>query len=216
MEERQSRKQSKPLGNSNVIQDNTTNTQAPAASCPPEKEAARQHDVYPHTSITSMAKDPAPPEDQYAVAPSQELKGNHKNKGSGKEHPDLWALAFVSANLSEKQKKALGISQDSDNIRSPSRLVTDVVKLTKERFAEYEASGWHVKPGKKDIDVGKEAKKILCSVLHFKDLIDAGLKFDPTGYGASAWAIISFSLQVSPNPSFTGYIVLNRTEACTE
>lgn len=32
-----------------------------------------------------------------------------------------------------------------------------------------------------------------------KSLIDAGLTFDPTKYGALAWAVVSFALQVTKN-----------------
>ena len=37
------------------------------------------------------------------------------------------------------------------------------------------------------------------SVSRFKSLIDAGLQFDPTGYGALAWSVLSFGLEAAIN-----------------
>ena len=68
--------------------------------------------------------------------------------------------------------------------------------------------------GKSEINIRDEAKKILSSAFRFKDLINAGVKFDPTGHGnspsdvrivfsmlkrqtaSSAWTVISLGLQV--------------------
>jgi hypothetical protein len=70
--------------------------------------------------------------------------------------------------------------------------------LTTEKCAQYEAGGWHIeRKGHEDINVRDKAKSLLLSVLTFKDLIDAGLKFDVSGYGALAWSVVSFGLNVS-------------------
>jgi len=66
-----------------------------------------------------------------------------------------------------------------------------VIKQTEEKYKEYKERGLKIKRGKEksEINIRDEAKKILKSALRFKDLIDAGVKFDPTGYGNSPSAL---------------------------
>lgn len=69
--------------------------------------------------------------------------------------------------------------------------------MRRERCAEYEVRGWHIKQkNKEDIIIRDKARTLLCSILSFKDLVDAGLKFDVSGYGATAWSVVSFGLKV--------------------
>lgn len=68
-----------------------------------------------------------------------------------------------------------------------NQCVDDVIHGLQFRQEEYPTQ-WE---GSKDT-----AKKILTSVLTIKKIIDAGVAFDPTGYGASAWAVVSFGLTV--------------------
>ena len=110
---------------------------------------------------------------------------------------DLWRAAFET--LTPEDKRALATSNgDADHAKPPASLVEDVVRLTTEKCAQYEAGGWHIeRKGHEDINVRDKAKSLLLSVLTFKDLIDAGLKFDVSGYGALAWSVVSFGLNVS-------------------
>ncbi len=108
---------------------------------------------------------------------------------------DLWRAAFES--LSDEEKSALGPSTNQNTTRPPSHLVDEIIDLTREKCAQYEAGGWHVKrEGREDINVREKAKSLICSALVVKDLIDAGLQFDVSGYGALAWSVVSFGLQV--------------------
>jgi len=121
---------------------------------------------------------------------------------------NLWQDAF--GKLDDDKKATLEASGDN------SIIVEKVIKQTEEKYKEYKESGWKIKrgKGKSEINVRDEAKKILISALRFKDLIDAGVQFDPTGHGnspsalritfcvlkrqtaSSAWTIISLGLQV--------------------
>lgn len=114
---------------------------------------------------------------------------------------DLWQAAFET--LTQEHKDALETStEDADHAKPPTSLIDDVVRLTTEKCAQYEAGGWHIeRKGQEDINVRDKAKSLLCSVLTFKDLIDAGLQFDASGYGALAWSVVSFGLKVSYNTS---------------
>ena len=113
---------------------------------------------------------------------------------------DLWRVAFES--LSTDEKSALGTSTNHNAKKPPSHLVDEVIDLTREKCAQYEAGGWHIKrEGREDINVRDKAKSLICSALVVKDLIDAGLQFDVSGYGALAWSVVSFGLQVCEQPS---------------
>ena len=121
---------------------------------------------------------------------------------------NLWQDAFDK--LDDDKKAILEALGDSRII------VETVIKQTEEKYKEYKEGGFKIKRGngKSEINVRDAAKKILKSALRFKDLIDAGVKFDPTGHGnspsalritfcvlkcqtaSSAWTIISLGLQV--------------------
>ena len=108
---------------------------------------------------------------------------------------DLWRAAFES--LSDGEKSVLDPSTNQKPNKPPSHLVDEVIDLTREKCAQYEAGGWHIKrEGWEDINVREKAKSLICSALVVKDLIDAGLQFDASGYGALAWSVVSFGLQV--------------------
>ena len=108
---------------------------------------------------------------------------------------DLWRAAFES--LSYNEQSALHPSINQNPKKPPSHLVDEVIDLTREKCAQYEAGGWHIKrEGREDISVREKAKSLICSALVVKDLIDAGLQFDVSGYGALAWSVVSFGLQV--------------------
>ena len=115
---------------------------------------------------------------------------------------DLWRAAFES--LSDGEKSVLDPSTNQRPNKPPSHLVDEVIDLTREKCAQYEAGGWHIKrEGWEDINVREKAKSLICSALVVKDLIDAGLQFDASGYGALAWSVVSFGLQVcDQRPSF--------------
>lgn len=79
--------------------------------------------------------------------------------------------------------------QNEEHIADISYYVQQVATMTEQKVTDYHTR-WGTQPKDK-------AKEILVSVLTVKTLIDAGLKFDPSGYGSAAWAVVSFGLTVS-------------------
>lgn len=76
-------------------------------------------------------------------------------------------------------------SGDAGNART-REILDEVVEATKAQYKK--------KQGKDGIRA--TADKILNSVLSFQDVLDNIVKFDPTGYASSAWAIVSLGLTV--------------------
>jgi hypothetical protein len=58
--------------------------------------------------------------------------------------------------------------------------------------------------------------KILDGTQKFKSLVDAGLKFDTSGYGAIAWSVLSFGLQIAINGKEVREFVFQSSEAITQ
>ena len=113
----------------------------------------------------------------------------------GTRNRNLWQEAFAALD---------GVQQDLlssiENLQGPN-LVQSVVDETKKRYRESQEAGWKMSRanGKSETNLRAAAEKILSSVLRFKDLIDAGVTFDPTGHAASAWTIISLGLRITQN-----------------
>ena len=98
----------------------------------------------------------------------------------------LWSEAFAS--LSQKDCEVLrpaGRDGEPGDAMSKRVAVEKVMELTEAKYEEYCRRGWHMKKGNtaKETNVRIKAKEIMCSVLQFKVIVDAGLKFDPSGYG---------------------------------
>lgn len=107
---------------------------------------------------------------------------------------NLWEKAWNSDEVGDKRRAILmGKKQDQKPVQTDSqKLVDDVVNNTRDKMARYKAR-WGSDHEKSTLN---NARTILLSALKVKDMIDAGLKFDPTGYGAAAWTVVSFSLTV--------------------
>ena len=115
-----------------------------------------------------------------------------------KQPRDLWKEAFDSLDNHQRDSLRDGTSKgDLDTIR----IVDDVIKLTENEYKDYCTRGWHIKKEDKSKEtmVRIRAKEILCSALQFKEIIDQGLKFDPSGYGMIVWGVVSGGLQLLQN-----------------
>lgn len=110
--------------------------------------------------------------------------------------PDLWNLAFERAELDERDRDILlQASKDHSETWSPVKFVEQVKELTRERSRECERSGWVDKASGRTA-VAQQAEAVLTAVLELKEFVSAGLKFDVSGYGATAWSVVTFGLQV--------------------
>lgn len=110
---------------------------------------------------------------------------------------DFWAEAWNSNEVGEQRRALLeGKKEDQKPSHATSqKLVDGLIAKTPDKMATYTAR-W----GSDEKTALGRARSILVSALTVKDLIDAGLKFDPTGYGSAAWAVVSFGLTVIRTP----------------
>jgi hypothetical protein len=104
---------------------------------------------------------------------------------------DHWKTAYDA--LSESDRNTLATllpamtTEPQDAGRARTREILDqVVKATETQYKE---------DPRKDV-IWATAHKILNSALSFQDVINNAVRFDPTGYASSAWAIVSLGLTV--------------------
>ena len=134
--------------------------------------------------------------------PTQNVKDQNVATPSLKAPRDLWKQAFDS--LSQKDRDALrapdaNVSQGDAS--SKIAAIEEVIGVTKRKYEEYCQRGWHTKKGDttRETNVRIRTKEILCSALEFKQIVDQGLKFDPSGYGTIVWAAVSGALTLMQN-----------------
>lgn len=127
--------------------------------------------------------------------------------GESKRSRDLWEEAFKKL---DKDKRDL-----LSKIEKPQgpKLVEQVVEQAEKSYREHEERGWKVSrgKGKPDINFRAALKKTLLSVLKFKELISAGIAFDPTGHSSAAWTIVSLGLRMTKNDA---YLRKNVVDTC--
>lgn len=127
-----------------------------------------------------------------SAAQSDEIEGGEDLETSASDPlRDLWAEAWNSEEVGEERRSLLRAEWEGEETNS-QELVSGVIEHTQDKLATYEKR-WGSDNEKTAAGI---AKSILLSALMVKDLVDAGLKFDPTGYGSSAWAVVSFGLKV--------------------
>jgi hypothetical protein len=115
---------------------------------------------------------------------------------------DLWQSAFDQLDQDEQDvllQRNISTSSnknDENNLRT-AQLINEVIKITKERYEGYQQGGIKIRRSTgEEIDLRKTSQKIIDAALSFKDIINAGVAFDPTGHAASAWAVVSLGLTV--------------------
>lgn len=102
---------------------------------------------------------------------------------------DLWADAWEM--LDEESRERLDRERKGRSAMENSKYhVQKTIDETKKALEHYQRKSG---PIAQVADIGK---KILASAFTVKQFLDAGAKFDPTGYGACAWAVLSFGLTV--------------------
>ena len=137
-----------------------------------------------------------------APAANQAVPPQDNNPLHKKVARDLWSEAFAS--LSQENREVLrpaGRDEKPGDATSQLIAVEKVMELTKVKYGEYCSRGWHTKKGDtaKETNVRIKAKEIMCSVLQLKDIMDAGLKFDPSDYGKIVWGVLSGVLTLVQN-----------------
>lgn len=115
---------------------------------------------------------------------------------------DLWSEAFASLPTEDRDTlRPVGLNGTPVDAISHRVEVEKVMELTEEKYEAYCRRGWHTKKGdtSRETNVRIKAKEIMCSALQFKDIVDAGLKFDPSGYGTIVWGVLSGVLTLVQN-----------------
>lgn len=173
-------------------------------SSPTRSDAIRHESVNPATGNDERQGDEEEDDDSGSsskrsngtdVEDEEEGESHDSARTGGLPSPrNLWEEAWNSDEVGEKRRTILGgKEQDKKPAQTDSqKLVDDVITNTQDKMARYKAR-WGSDHEKSTLN---NARTILLSALKVKDLIDAGVKFDPTGYGAAAWTVVSFSLTV--------------------
>lgn len=92
----------------------------------------------------------------------------------------LWKEA--AEKLNDEERKALGLQFDQP--LSLTAAIDEVAQQVEKACEQYEARGWKIKrsDGSVKVDVRASAKSILKCALRSKGIVEAAVKFDPTGY----------------------------------
>ncbi|BCR98241.1 uncharacterized protein AKAW2_31560S [Aspergillus luchuensis] len=151
------------------------------------KRDKHTHFITLKSSISNVTADLAAKGDPASSKYDSSQTNDHNTK-------DFWQMAYEA--LTESDPNSIAVlfpltgtkSQDTGNARTREKL-DEVVEATKAQYKE--------KQGKDGIRA--TADKILNSVLSFQDVVDNIVKFDPTGYASSAWAIVSLGITMAKN-----------------
>lgn len=107
-------------------------------------------------------------------------------------------------------RPADGYRTDGDET-SQLAAVEKIRELTEFKYKEYCKRGWHTKKGEASMDTNVKirAQEIMCAALRFGDIVQAGLKFDPSGYGTTVWGVVSGVLTLVENDKERADAVFN-------
>ncbi|KAL4935443.1 hypothetical protein BDV06DRAFT_217427 [Aspergillus oleicola] len=152
----------------------------------------RSRDTRPTAPDSSTSKVTADPDANTArVNPENDI-----SKTDDHDAKDFWRMAYDK--LTERDRNTLATllpamtaePQDAGCSRT-KEILNQVVETTETQYREKE---------RKD-GIRAKAHRILNSALSFQDVISNTVKFDPTGYASSAWAIVSLALTMAKNHS---------------
>ncbi|KAL4861478.1 hypothetical protein BDV12DRAFT_203968 [Aspergillus spectabilis] len=151
---------------------------------------SKDKDTPPPAPKPSASATSAKPDAQSSSA-NPETDGSKIDKHDAKNH---WQVAYDELTESEQDTLATLLpamtTEPQDAGRARTREILDqVVKATETQYKE--------NPRKDDSRA--TAHKILNCVLSFQTVVDNAVKFDPTGYASSAWAIVSLGLTMAKN-----------------
>ncbi|KAH1596333.1 hypothetical protein KXX44_006640 [Aspergillus fumigatus] len=107
---------------------------------------------------------------------------------------DYWQMAYNE--LSKRDQDTLTTllpataadPQEAGRART-KEILNRVIKATKTQYSE----------AKGEDAIQATANKILSSAQSFQDVVSNAVKFDPTGYASSAWAVVSLGLTMAKN-----------------
>ncbi|KAH6855628.1 hypothetical protein B0I37DRAFT_411606 [Chaetomium sp. MPI-CAGE-AT-0009] len=110
-----------------------------------------------------------------------------------RDRQDLWREAFLK--LDDAERAVLGFAPATDGDEGPKKEQEDMALVIQKILGTANA----LKEKDEEKEYTTKLNKVIDGTTKVKSLIDAGLSFDPTKYGALAWAVLSFGLQMSIN-----------------
>ncbi|KAI1624385.1 hypothetical protein EDD37DRAFT_694576 [Exophiala viscosa] len=125
---------------------------------------------------TSPALQPPP-------SPHEQASGA-STKPSETTQRDLWSRAAETIDPQVLKKWLL--SDSSLRATAEAQRVAEVLESARERARLQQRKAWK-----------RRWSSLVSSISTFNSLVDAGLQFDPIGYGALAWSIVSFGLEAA-------------------
>lgn len=116
---------------------------------------------------------------------------NDISKSDDHDAKNFWQMAYDKLTESDQDTLATLLPATAAKPQDVGRprteeILNQVVKTTEAQYRE---------KGRKD-GIRATAYRILNSALSFQDVVNNAVKFDPTGYASSAWAIVSLGLTV--------------------
>jgi hypothetical protein len=102
------------------------------------------------------------------------------------------ATCLQTDQFRRRAEKILLRTSENDEAKpwSPLEFVEKVKDVTRDRCMECAKSGWvtsdGARNGTRNVVVAQRAEKVISAVLEMKEFVNQGLKFDVTGYGATA------------------------------
>ena len=132
--------------------------------------------------------------------------------GDAKRSRDLWEEAFKKLNQDKKD-----LLSKLENSQGP-KVIEQVADQAEKSYREHEERGWKISrgEGKSDINVRAVFKKAFLSILKFKEMIAAGVAFDPTGHASAAWTIVSLGLRMTQTDAEMRKDVVDTCEKLTD
>jgi hypothetical protein len=113
------------------------------------------------------------------------------SKSNNYDAKDYWQMAYEEVIKSDQNilttllPSTATEPQDAGRART-KEILDDVVKATEMQYRENQRKNY----------MRGTAHKIINAALSFQDIVSNVVKFDPTGYASSAWAIVSLGLTV--------------------
>lgn len=115
---------------------------------------------------------------------------------------DLWNEAWEALDKQVKDLLKPLSKPDATGVmyqdkRLEAKQMDNIMNNAQRKLEDYRKQ-WDEHAKNQDAQPGiSSVSNLVTSILTVKELIDAGVKFDPTGYSSSAWAVVSFGLTVS-------------------
>lgn len=119
-----------------------------------------------------------------------------------KKARNLWSEAFASLHQNDCEILRLGAGDGAPADKaSQTTMVQKVRELTEEKYEEHCKRGRYTKKGNttQERNIRIKAQEIIFATLQFDGIVQAGLKFDPTGYGTTVWGVLSGVLTLVQN-----------------